>query len=290
MEPNQHPKYIAIHFTLKGQDFEQIKPILESIKKDNPAAILISGFMSREDLLEKGITDTTVPDTLKRLFPEQRSFFKDGEVRRRDMFAFAYDNMAKVYVIGRIKDGVKEETVLYLNAGVDVIFIRLDSVHEESSGPVILTDKEADHFLGINNYLTSFGNYLFSEDRYNKISEAHPEWKKADINRHASEVSHADIENWLNHPNRLSFLNNKNTQNVEDQNKDLAQGAGSGTAEQSTTGSNENQNQQQAAGLSAEGSGESEAASGEQNAGSEQASAEGGQDADAGTNAGSGQE
>ncbi len=43
--------------------------------------------------------------------------------------------------------------------------------------------------------LSSFGNYLFSEERKNLIHN-HPETNDGNLDERLSNVTHADVENW----------------------------------------------------------------------------------------------
>lgn len=107
-------KYIAISFTLKNQDINDILKVVEKIASENPDACLISGFMP-VDVVKKKKFDPLVADTLQKLFPVKLDFYdreKDAPARKAMMETVA-SNRAKVYIIGRIVDGVAEEFELY---------------------------------------------------------------------------------------------------------------------------------------------------------------------------------
>lgn len=176
--------YIVVAFTLKGQDFEQqILPALKQVAADNPDCILIHGFMTRTALEEKGF-GTEVVDALDELFPDQKLFFSNGAVDRDGMKNFAYENRATAYIIGRVKDGVKDELVAYVKAGIN---IKTLDVGEQPEKEVV--DNETGQLKRFTEAdLVSFGNYLFSDKR--KESLIHPE-TNGDV------VNISDILNWF---------------------------------------------------------------------------------------------
>lgn len=116
-------KIIAVAFTLKGQTFNQILPVLTELaglvggKSGN--TILAHGFMSRGAVIEKGF-GTEVVDALAELFPYQMNFWANDVVNRKAMAQALKDADAEVYTIGEIKEGVKEEVDLYREKGIFV--------------------------------------------------------------------------------------------------------------------------------------------------------------------------
>lgn len=117
---------IVIAFTLKGQSLDEIRPLLKEIKKEYPKAELVHGFMTRKAVEHKKY-DTALVDTLDSIFPRQRTFYNEvtGSTDRVSMKNYAYDQGAEVFVIGDIKEGVREEVILYLNAGIQPVFLTL---------------------------------------------------------------------------------------------------------------------------------------------------------------------
>jgi hypothetical protein len=117
--------YLAVSFTLKGQDFDAIKEALKFLSNYNPGSVLIHAFMQRSVVLAKGFP-TTVVDALDELFPAQVHFFNDttGVPERNLMVQVVADLGAKVYVIGDVTEGVKEEAELYESHGVKPVFMK----------------------------------------------------------------------------------------------------------------------------------------------------------------------
>ncbi len=106
-----------------------ILPSLESIAKTYPGWKLHHGFMPREEVVKRGFS-TEVVDALDQLFPEQVPYYMDGTVNRERMAQVASGNgqnglrqNAKVFVIGPVVDGVKEEVAAYELAGCDITFL-----------------------------------------------------------------------------------------------------------------------------------------------------------------------
>lgn len=123
-------RYIVVSFTLKGQDFKKdILPHLKKIKQkySGKQVVLIHGFMSEDSLKEKKLS-TDVIDELNRLFPEQKRFWDgtNGVVDRDEMRNFAYNQQAEAYIIGDVKEGVKDEAKNYINANMNPIFMQND--------------------------------------------------------------------------------------------------------------------------------------------------------------------
>ena len=114
---------IIVAFTLKGQDFEQIRLKLAVLagKLPNPT-LLIHGFLPKAVLEEKKIP-TDVIDALTEYFPLQLNMFANGKPLRAEMAEIASKLNATVYVIGEIKEGVAEEKALYEGKGVKVIHL-----------------------------------------------------------------------------------------------------------------------------------------------------------------------
>lgn len=175
-------KYIVIAFTLKGQEFEHIAPVIEMIARINPAATLIHGFMSRADVEKKGFKDD-INDKFEELFGNRQiSFYEDNAgVNREAMKNFAYENKAEVYVIGNVKDGVKEELIAYIKANLSVNTIKIDYSIKSSEDYFESLFNEAD--------LVSFGNYLLSPERDLSLDKE----KNPDV---ANWVHDADVANW----------------------------------------------------------------------------------------------
>lgn len=114
---------IIIAFTLKGQSFDKIKAALVQIANEgeNPR-LLLHGFMPRKLVEAKGFS-TEVVDALEELFPIQTNFFYNGTVMRHSMRIYGEMLSAKVYVIGPVIEGVKEEVELYQSAGLEIVYL-----------------------------------------------------------------------------------------------------------------------------------------------------------------------
>jgi hypothetical protein len=111
---------IAIAFTLKGQNFSDIRKCLELLSAQvGREAILVHGFMSRQAVIDKGFS-TEVVDALAELFPYQLNCFVDGHPKRQEMANILKAQRGTVYTIGEVKEGVLEEVDLYKSAGVNV--------------------------------------------------------------------------------------------------------------------------------------------------------------------------
>ncbi len=189
-------KYIGVSFTLKGQELFGILPALKAIAAKNPDAILVHAFMPRELVIEKGLS-TNLVDTLDNLFPNQLSFFKDGEPDREGMKNLLYDKQGTAYIIGRVKDGVREEFLLYAKAGVKVVTIEfneenpisIDEASSENATTGAQGFSEAD--------LVSFGQFIVSKERIGGILGISVDQMVGDEKSEKIHlVSHADIENW----------------------------------------------------------------------------------------------
>jgi hypothetical protein len=114
---------IVVAFTLKGQDQSKIFQRLIDVAENNPNKILIHGFLPRKIVEEKNIP-TDVVDTLEALFPVQLNMF-DKAPLRAEMVEVAKKLNAKVYIIGEVKEGVKEEADLYNAASLEIIHLPL---------------------------------------------------------------------------------------------------------------------------------------------------------------------
>ena len=120
---------IFISFTLKtlndGKTFENsIVPKLMLIKLLNPNAKLHHGFMSREKLVEKGIS-TDVIDSLEKIFNNvDNSYYTEAGVSRITMAKKALALNAPVFVIGDVTAGVLEEVEIYLLQGVQIYYLK----------------------------------------------------------------------------------------------------------------------------------------------------------------------
>lgn len=123
--------YVAVSFTLKGQDFSRIKQILEKIAASHHNPVLVHGFLPREVVEEKGFS-MEVTNALEEVFPKQVSFWMPGDVAiwRDDMADFMLGlsqnkGNGEIYVIGEIKEGVAQEVEAYESRGLEVFKIPL---------------------------------------------------------------------------------------------------------------------------------------------------------------------
>lgn len=107
-------QYLAISFTLKGQDADNIIKVVEKIASENPNAILINGFMPLDVVNKKGF-DPKIAQSLNDNFPAKLDFYdRASDAPLRDeMVKIASVTGAKVYIIGKITDGVAQELELY---------------------------------------------------------------------------------------------------------------------------------------------------------------------------------
>jgi hypothetical protein len=115
-------KYIVIAFTLKGQDQQEIFKMLDHVKELEPDVVLIHGFLPRRIVMEKQFA-TDVVDKLDSLFPNQINLF-NGQPLRLCMTEVATATRAKVYVLGDIREGVKDEVDLYRMRDLEIINIK----------------------------------------------------------------------------------------------------------------------------------------------------------------------
>jgi len=121
--------FIAISFSLKGQDFDKIHHVLKLIKKEidelNETPILVHGFMPRSVLIEKQFP-LNVVDALDELFPLQINCFHEGMPLRSKMAELIYEFGGQVYVVGDvIAEGVQMEIEQYKNRNANIKFIHL---------------------------------------------------------------------------------------------------------------------------------------------------------------------
>lgn len=112
-------KVVVLAFTLKGQDFAQIADTARKLKSDLGDAVLIHGFMPRDEVESRGFS-TEVVDLLKELFPVQLNMYSNGSPMRSEMAFLAKKMGAKVYVLGSIIEGVEQEVEMYQNARLDI--------------------------------------------------------------------------------------------------------------------------------------------------------------------------
>lgn len=117
-------RYICISFTLKGQDWEKIAAVLDSIalEYEGKDVVLIHGFLPRHILRERGIPETVL-DKLQNLFYYQINCVNphNGEVNRMTMANLADKLNARVYVVGEIQEGVSAEVDEYQRLGLQII-------------------------------------------------------------------------------------------------------------------------------------------------------------------------
>lgn len=119
-------KAIVIAFTLKNQDPMGILATLETIKELEPDAILIHGFLPRQVVLHKQLPMDVV-NALEEHFPIQLNMWK--EVPLRDEMAVVAKRLkAQVYVIGDIREGVRDEVDLYRSQGLNIVHFPLPKV------------------------------------------------------------------------------------------------------------------------------------------------------------------
>lgn len=124
----------VIAFTLKGQDFYLIEKHIKRLSNDlSQRTILIHGFMPRKAVVERGWS-VEVVDALQHYFPIQLCMHDGEKVLRDEMAEIAEKLGAAVYVIGDIKEGVKEEVLLYEQKGLEIIPIPL---YEETGHPIV---------------------------------------------------------------------------------------------------------------------------------------------------------
>lgn len=120
---------IAISFTLKGQPFEKIKPILEiirdKIRLTNEIPILVHGFMPRSVVLEKGFS-TDVVDGLAEIFPLQLNCYVNGKPSRETMAGILDEFSGEAFIVGEIVDGVMEERDFYQMEDIPITFYDLN--------------------------------------------------------------------------------------------------------------------------------------------------------------------
>lgn len=117
---------IAISFTLKDQDFDQIKETVKPIFEKHQGEPLVNAFWSQYKCDQAG-----VPGVVPRMFENSglsvRNFYSIvNDAPLRDlMVKYVKDNEGTAYIIGNAIDGVKEERDAYLAAGVKVVDVEL---------------------------------------------------------------------------------------------------------------------------------------------------------------------
>lgn len=112
-------KTIVIAFTLKNQDEHLIAGGIKKIYEKVGACIVLSGHLPTV-LVNRKKFDNFISNQLDLYFP-MRLCLNDGvQVFRKELAAMAMKLDAEVYVIGEIRDGVKEEIDLYTEAGLPV--------------------------------------------------------------------------------------------------------------------------------------------------------------------------
>ncbi|MDR0874210.1 MAG: hypothetical protein LBN27_12220 [Prevotellaceae bacterium] len=117
-------KSIILSFSLKGQEFSEIKERILEIKKNlHEDAMLIHGFMPRKEIEEKGFS-MEVNDFFDEHFPLKLNMYNGG-VLRKEMAKIGSELKADVFVIGEIKAGVKEEVDLYRSFNLPIIEVPL---------------------------------------------------------------------------------------------------------------------------------------------------------------------
>jgi len=108
--------YIALSFTLKGQDQDAIIKEIKALALVYPNTILVHGFMPRKLVIEKGFS-TAIVDALEENFPIQLNLYDNGPLRK-EMASLISQMNGFVVIIGEIKEGVEEEKLFYKNAGI----------------------------------------------------------------------------------------------------------------------------------------------------------------------------
>ena len=120
--------FVAVSFTLKGQDFGRIKQKLQTIaadlKESGDRVVLVHGFMPKHEVLSRGF-NTDVVDTLDELFPVQCSFYSNGKPDRIGMADLIHEFGGEVHVIGEVSGGVSEEVALYMGMRVKIFWHEL---------------------------------------------------------------------------------------------------------------------------------------------------------------------
>jgi len=187
-------KHIVIAFTLKGQEFASIAPVLEKIAALNPDAELIHGFMSRADIEAKGFS-TEVIDKLDELFAgRQISFYEDNVGPNREaMKNYAYQNSATAYVIGNVKEGVKEEIISYIKANIKVVTMELAQEQREAKSQIADEKNSAQDAeqTFTKEELLEFANYVVENSDTIEIEDVE-HWLKT---RQLGENSEKEIDN-----------------------------------------------------------------------------------------------
>ena len=113
-------KTIAISFSLKDQSFESISEKLQMIADLHPNSLVVHGFLPRAEV-EKRELPTDVVDALDILFPLQLNLNRDGQPLRAEMAYVMNKLEGRVYVIGEIVDGVKEQLDEYAKYNLEVV-------------------------------------------------------------------------------------------------------------------------------------------------------------------------
>jgi hypothetical protein len=118
-------KVIAISFSLKEQNFEEIKQIVlgivEHYKEKEEDVLLVHGFMPRRETRIYGLSNK-VNCLLERHFPVRLNMYTD-RVLRQQMAEIVKKLDGTVYMVGEIKGGVKIEFDLYSKLGVNIIHL-----------------------------------------------------------------------------------------------------------------------------------------------------------------------
>lgn len=115
---------IILAFTLKGQDQEKILSKLESVAVAYADNICIHGFMPLNVVLERQY-DPTIAQMIKHHFPVTLNMYDDVPLRH-EMAITGEKLKARVVVIGKIEEGVKEEVDLYKTHNLEIIHFPLD--------------------------------------------------------------------------------------------------------------------------------------------------------------------
>ena len=118
-------KTIAISFSLRGQQLEDIYPFLKDINESAGPCLLIHGNLPRKEVIKRGLP-TDMIDMLDELFPIQLNFW-DQKVLREEMGNYAKTLGAEVYIIGDVKDGVKDEENIYKSKGLPIKYLDLSA-------------------------------------------------------------------------------------------------------------------------------------------------------------------